>query len=172
VSQLLELEAVSKRFGRVLVADDLTLAIESGAAVGIVGPNGAGKTSLFGMIAGDLAPDHGLIRFDGRPLAGIDAARRCRIGIGRTFQVPRPFEGMTVFENVLVAAQQGGDERGRASHRLAAAVLRETGLWGEANRPAGQLGLLQRKRLEVAATASPSSGSSTSCGRSSHSSIG
>jgi branched-chain amino acid transport system ATP-binding protein len=82
--------------------------------VGIVGPNGAGKTSLFGLISGDLAPGAGEVRFAGRTITRLDAAARCRLGIGRTYQVPRPFADMTVFENLLVAAQQGGGLRRRA----------------------------------------------------------
>ncbi|MGZ8437774.1 MAG: ABC transporter ATP-binding protein [Candidatus Limnocylindrales bacterium] len=147
---LLELDGVSKRFGRVSVAEDLSLRVGAGDALGIVGPNGAGKTSLFGMISGDLAPDTGDVLFDGHRINGLDASARCRLGIGRTYQVPRPFAGMTVFENVLVAAQQGGAVAGRASHEWAAGVLRDTGLLEDANRPAEQLGLLQRKRLELA----------------------
>ena len=147
---LLELVGVRKEFGRVLVAADLSLTVDAGDAVGIVGPNGAGKTSLFGMISGDLAPDAGEIRFEGRSVTRLDAAARCRLGIGRTYQVPRPFEAMTVFENVLVAAQQGAHQAGQASFDLAAAVLDSTGLRADANRRAGQLGLLQRKRLELA----------------------
>jgi branched-chain amino acid transport system ATP-binding protein len=147
---LLELDQVSKSFGRVVVADGLSLAIGPGDAVGMVGPNGAGKTSLFGLISGDLAPSSGDIRLDGAAVTHLDAAARCRLGIGRTYQVPRPFVDMTVFENVLVAAAQGGRLRGRASHQRAAAVLERTGLLPEANTPAGRLGLLQRKRLELA----------------------
>ena len=147
---LLELHGVSKRFGRVVVADDLSLVVQPGDALGIVGPNGAGKTSLFGIVSGDLAPDTGQVRLGGNPITHLDAAARCRLGIGRTYQVPRPFEGMTVFENALIAAQQGGTTRGRASHQLAAEVLADTGILADANRPAGQLGLLQRKRLELA----------------------
>ncbi len=150
VGRLLELDRVSKRFGRVLVAEDLSLSVAAGDALGIVGPNGAGKTSLFGMISGDLAPDSGEIRLDGRSVNRLDSAIRCRLGIGRTYQVPRPFEDMTVFENVLVAAQQGGGARGQASFDVAAAVLDRAGLAAEANRPAGRLGLLGRKRLELA----------------------
>jgi len=149
VAPLLELDHVSKRFGRVVVAEDLSLAVEPGDAIGIVGPNGAGKTSLFAMVSGDLSPDAGGIRLDGRVVTRLDAAARCRLGIGRTYQVPRPFEGMTVFENVLVAAQQGGGERGHAAFDHTAAVLAEIGLAREANRSAGTLGLLQRKRLEL-----------------------
>ena len=118
--------------------------------VGIVGPNGAGKTSLFGLISGDLAPGAGEIRFGGRTVTKLDAAARCRLGVGRTYQVPRPFGDMTVFENLLVAAQQGGGLRRRASYAAAVEALERTGISGQANAPAERLGLLQRKRLELA----------------------
>ena len=147
---LLELEGLSKSFGRVVVADNLSLVIGAGDMVGIVGPNGAGKSSLFGLIAGDLAPSAGQIRFAGHPVNGLDAAARCRLGIGRTFQVPKPFGAMTVFENVLVAAQQGAGLRRQAGYAAAAAALELTGLGADANSQAERLGLLSRKRLEVA----------------------
>src|ERR1022692_4908844 len=147
---LLELDGVTKSFGRVVVADNLSFTIGGGDIVGIVGPNGAGKTSLFGLIAGVLAPTSGAIRFDGVPVTGLDPAARCRLGIGRTYQVPRPFGEMTVFENVLVAVQQGAGLRRRPSYAAAAAVLERTGLSGDANSPAERLGLLSRKRLELA----------------------
>ena len=147
---LLELDQVTKRFGEVTIVEDLSLDVAAGEALGIVGPNGAGKTSLFGVISGDLFPDRGAVRFDGRDITWLDAAVRCRLGIGRTYQVPRPFESMTVFENVLVAVQQGAGERRQASYAGASSVLERTGLGPEANEPAGRLGLLSRKRLEVA----------------------
>jgi branched-chain amino acid transport system ATP-binding protein len=147
---LLELAGLSKSFGRVVVADKLSLAIGRSDLVGIVGPNGAGKSSLFGLIAGDLAADSGQVVFDGAPVTKLSAAARCRLGIGRTFQVPKPFGAMTVFENVLVAAQQGSGLRGRPSYAYAARVLELTGLAADANSPAERLGLLSRKRLEVA----------------------
>ena len=147
---LLELDRVSKRFGSILVADELSLHVERGAMIGIVGPNGAGKSSLFSMISGDLAPNAGAVRFEGRDVTGLDPAERCRLGIGRTYQVPRSFEHMTVFENVLVAACRGAGRSGQQANELAAAVLRETNLMAEANRPASRLGLVQRKRLEMA----------------------
>jgi branched-chain amino acid transport system ATP-binding protein len=128
----------------------VSIRVGIGEALGIVGPNGAGKTSLFSMISGDLSPDEGRVVFLGRDVTALDAAARCRLGIGRTFQVPRSFERMTVFENVLVAAQQGAAARGQAAYDLAALVLEQTGLLGFANRQAGALTLLQRKRLEVA----------------------
>src|SRR5580692_5468004 len=147
---LLELDHVTKRFGRVVIADDLSFSVNAGDTVGIVGPNGAGKTSLFGLISGDLSPDAGHVKFAGRDITRLDSAGRCRLGIGRTYQVPRPFAGMTAFENVLVAAQQGAGLRRKASYAAAADALERTGIAGEANLPAGRLGLLARKRLEIA----------------------
>jgi branched-chain amino acid transport system ATP-binding protein len=149
-SPLLELDHVTKRFGRVVIAEDLSFSVGAGDTVGIVGPNGAGKTSLFGLISGDLAPGAGQVSFAGKNVTRLDPAARCRLGIGRTYQVPRPFVDMTVFENVLVAAQQGGSLRRKASYAAASAALDRTGIAGEANVPAGRLGLLARKRLEIA----------------------
>jgi branched-chain amino acid transport system ATP-binding protein len=149
-TDLLQLDAICKSFGRVVVADNLSLAVGAGDLVGIVGPNGAGKSSLFGLIAGDLTPSSGEIRFAGESVTRKDAAARCRLGIGRTFQVPKPFGAMTVFENVLVAVQQGSGLRRRSSYAAAADVLERTGLARDANAPAERLGLLSRKRLELA----------------------
>jgi len=147
---VLELEGISKKFGRLVVADDLNLSIEAGESVGIVGPNGAGKSTLFAMIAGELRPDAGVVRFDGADIGRLRPSRRARLGIGRTFQVPRPFEDMTVFENVLVCVQDGAGQTGRSARDAATTVLDEIGLLGQANLPAGRLTLLQRKRLELA----------------------
>ena len=150
VDPLLELARVSKRFGSIVVADSLSLTLHGGDAVGMVGPNGAGKTSLFSLISGDLSPNSGELRFEGRQVTRLDTAARCRLGIARTYQVPRSFEHMTVFENVLVAAHRGAGLRGRDASTLAAGVLEETGLRSQANLPASRLGLVQRKRLELA----------------------
>lgn len=150
MSALLELKGLDKRFGQVIVAQGITLAVAPGEAVGIVGPNGAGKSTLFAMISGDVTPDAGQVLFDGQELAGTPAHARCRAGIGRTYQVPRPFEKMTVFENVLVSATQGAGLHGQEAYDRAAAVLATTGLGEAANAQAGSLALLQRKRLEVA----------------------
>jgi len=147
---LLELAGVSKRFGSIVVADSLSLALRGSDAVGIVGPNGAGKTSLFSLISGDLSPNSGEVRFDGRPVTRLDTAERCRLGIARTYQVPRSFEHMTVFENVLVAVHRGAGLQGRAAFELVTAVLDETDLRDEANWTASRLGLVKRKRLELA----------------------
>jgi branched-chain amino acid transport system ATP-binding protein len=147
---LLELDAVSKSFGKVVVADRLSLTVGAGDVLGMVGPNGAGKTSVFGLISGTLEPSAGEIRFAGTAVTRMRAPDRCRLGIGRTFQVPRPFGNMTVFENVLVAVQQGAGLRRQASYDAAAQALSRAGLLGQANVLADRLGLLQRKRLELA----------------------
>jgi branched-chain amino acid transport system ATP-binding protein len=141
---------VSKRFGQVVVADQLTLAVDAGELLGIVGPNGAGKTTLFGMISGDVRPDAGEIELDSRPITALAPSARTRMGIGRTYQVPRPFEHMTVFENVLTGAVHGAGQPRAAAHESALRVLALTGLLELANSPAGRLNLLARKRLEVA----------------------
>jgi branched-chain amino acid transport system ATP-binding protein len=148
---LLEVDAVTKRFGALVVLEDLTFSVAPGQALGIVGPNGAGKTTALDIVAGDLAPTLGHVRFDGRDVTRMPAHARCRLGIGRTSQVPRPFEGLTVFENVLVGATFGGERRQGASGRDAATVdaLELTGMLPAANRLAGTLSLLDRKRLEL-----------------------
>jgi branched-chain amino acid transport system ATP-binding protein len=149
-TSLLEVDTVSKRFGQVLVADRMSLSVEQGATLGIVGPNGAGKTSLFGMVSGEIRPDAGDIRIDGQSIIRLDPARRVRLGVGRTHQVPRPFTGMTVFENVLVSAHQGAGLRSTSATSRALDAVEESGLGAHANTLAGRLGLLSRKRLELA----------------------
>lgn len=147
---LLGLDGVSKSFGRVTVAKELTLEVGAGEALGIVGPNGAGKTSLFAIISGDLRPDDGHVWFEGKDVTHVSPHVRTRAGIGRTYQVPRPFEQLTVFENVLVSGHQGAALRGKDAWSNSMEVLERTGLVDLANTPAGRLSLLQRKRLEVA----------------------
>src|SRR5437773_10350157 len=100
---LLELNRVTKKYGSVVVADELSLAVEQGDIVGIVGPNGAGKTSLFGLIGCDLAADAGEIHIHGQNLARLDAYARWRLGTGRTYQLPRPFSHISVLSNVRCA---------------------------------------------------------------------
>lgn len=150
MSTLLELSNVSKSFGRLLVCNDLSLRLEAGTALGILGPNGAGKTTLLNLISGDLPVSSGKILLHGQDVTAVPAYQRCRMGIGRTFQIPRPFETMTVFENVLVGALYGSQKYEKDSSDLCADVLRLTGLYQQANTPAGNLRLLDRKRLELA----------------------
>ncbi len=147
---LLELESVSRSFGSLKVTDGLTLAVAPGEALGIIGPNGAGKTTLMNLIAGDLPLDAGTIRFDGRDITQLRAPQRCRAGIARSYQIPQPFVGLTVLENVLVGAVFGAGHGERAARPLALRALERTGLAAKANRLAGSLPLLDRKRLELA----------------------
>ena len=147
---ILQGHSIVKRFGRLVVLDDVDFAIEQGSAVGIVGPNGAGKTTLLDVLAGAQAPNGGSISFRGADVTTSSAAVRCRMGIGRTHQVPRPFTDMTVFENAYVGATAGGGLRGRAAYDRCLSVLETSGLLSVANRRAASLGLLDRKRLELA----------------------
>src|SRR6202034_647831 len=105
--------------------------------------------------SGDLAPGAGEVRFAGHTVTKLDPAARCRLGIGRTYQVPRPFGDMTVFESLLLAAQQGGGLRRRPSYAAAVQALERTGIETQANVPAERLGLLQRKRLELGRALAP-----------------
>jgi len=147
---MLELAAVSRTFGGLIVIDRINFSVGEGEIVGILGPNGAGKTTLFNMIAGVLSPSSGRILFGQRDITGMRAWDRCRLGIGRTYQVPRPFAHMSVFENVLVAATHGGRLSLKRARSEAEAVLVRVGLADRAMIPAGRLGLLDMKQLELA----------------------
>ena len=142
--------SIEKRYGRLVVLDSVDLALAAGSAVGIVGPNGAGKTTLLDVLAGAQAPNAGSIHFRGADVTGSTAAERCRMGIARTHQVPRPFANMTIFENVYVGATAGAGLHGSAAYDRCLSVLEVTGLLRVANRSAESLGLLHRKRLELA----------------------
>lgn len=150
MSALLSVSDLSKSFGAVTVADATSFDVPEGAAIGILGPNGAGKTSLFNLITGALKPDRGRITFGGRDITASSAPQRCKMGIARSFQVPQPFGGMTVFENTLVGAMQGAGLPAREAEAYAVEVLAATGLLAKANVQAGKLTLLDRKRMELA----------------------
>jgi branched-chain amino acid transport system ATP-binding protein len=147
---ILAFEKVSKRFGAVVVAQRIDLALAEGEALGIIGPNGAGKTTLFGIACGTVAPDAGRVILAGVDITRLAPERRCRMGIGRSFQIPQPFNGMTVFENLVVAAAFGGGRREKDVYPRCVELLGHCGLADKANRPAGSLTLLDRKRLELA----------------------
>lgn len=149
---LLSGRRIVKRFGSLTVLHGVDIAIQRGEALGVVGPNGAGKTTLFGVLAGVLPATEGQVFFEGRDITSVPAEMRCRQGIARTHQVPRPFLGMTVFENTLVAAQQGAALRGALATRKAQEALDRVGIGALAHRSAATLGLLDRKRLELART--------------------
>ena len=150
MAPILTLEKISKRFGAVVVANGIDLSLDQGEALGIIGPNGAGKTTLFGMITGTVMPDSGRVVFGGRDISRDKPERRCRAGIARSFQIPQPFGGMSVFENLVVAAAFGGGRRERDVYGRCAELLARCGLSDKANRRAGSLTLLDRKRLELA----------------------
>lgn len=149
MSSILQLDGLGKAFGAVTVADDLSYELGNGEALGIIGPNGAGKTTMFNLITGTLSPDSGAIRFQGEDVTRHSAARRCRAGIARSFQVPQPFSGMTVFENAMVAATQAAGLTAHDAERHCIDVLEQTALLDKANTVAGSLTLLDRKRLEM-----------------------
>src|SRR5664279_3645800 len=142
MAPILALENISKRFGAVVVADSIDLALAEGEALGIIGPNGAGKTTLFGIAAGTVAPDAGRVIFAGEDITRLPPERRCRKGIARSFQVPQPFSGMTVFENVVVAAAFAGGVREASVYDACADLLERCGLADKANKRAGGLTLL------------------------------
>jgi branched-chain amino acid transport system ATP-binding protein len=150
MTAILEVRDLSKRFGKVVTAEDISFSVEPGTALGIVGPNGAGKSTLLSMINGTLNPDAGSIMFDGVDITRLSAGARSEMGIGRSFQIPRPFVDMTVFENVYVGAAFGGQSRGQAGYDSAAEALDIAGMLHLSDVPAGQLRLLDRKRLELA----------------------
>lgn len=150
MSAILSLEGISKSFGAVVVADDLDLELAEGEVLGMLGPNGAGKTSLFGIMTGTLAPDAGRVVFTNHDITHLSAARRCRMGIARSFQVPQPFGGMTVFENLVVAGAFAKRQREGDVYARAARILEQCGLAAKANTKAHSLTLLDRKRLELA----------------------
>jgi branched-chain amino acid transport system ATP-binding protein len=147
---ILQLESLSKAFGSVVVADTVDLEVEEGAALGIIGPNGAGKTSLFNLITGSLKPDAGVVRLAGRDITALPPQMRARGGIARSFQIPQPFANLSVFENLLVGATHAGNRSESEVVERCGTILESTGLLGLANRPAGTLTLLERKRLELA----------------------
>lgn len=149
MTPILEVQGLAKAFGAVTVAEGQSWALHPGEALGVIGPNGAGKTSMFNLVTGVLRPDAGVIRLDGQDITGWSAARRCRAGIARSFQVPQPFAHMTVFENAFVAATQGAGLGARAAEALCLEMLERTGLLPRSNARAGGLTLLERKRLEL-----------------------
>ena len=149
MSALLELAGVSKRFRGLVAVDQVSFSVPEGAIFAVIGPNGAGKTTLFSMIAGAMAPDDGAIRFAGEAIHGLGADQVCRRGIARTFQIVRPFPGLSVEDNVVIGALLHCRDVAAARER-ARALLQRLDLFDRRGRIAATLTLPDRKRLEVA----------------------
>ena len=150
MTDVLTLTHVSKSFGALKVTDDASFSVPNGQALGIIGPNGAGKSTLFNLITGNALADAGTITLLGKDVTRMPAMDRVRMGVGRSFQIPQPFEGLTVFENLLTAAAYGQGKREAEVAEDCIAILTDTELLRKANQLAGTLSLLDRKRLELA----------------------
>ena len=149
----LELRGVTKRFGGVAALSDVSFVVPEGEILGIIGPNGAGKTTLLNCISGIYKPDSGSVEFEGRTISGMAPHRVARLGVGRTFQVVKPFQSMTVRENAAVGALFGSDKARlppKAAFQRADEVLEMVGLAPKAGQRVGGLTIPDRKRLEVA----------------------
>ncbi len=147
---ILSLRSVSKSFGALKVTDDVSFDVEEGEALGIIGPNGAGKSTLFNLITGNHRPSTGAVILDGKDVTRQTPMQRCVSGVGRSFQIPQPFGHLTVYENLMVAAQFGGGKDGAEAPAFCMDILARTGLSRLADVTTGGLPLLQRKRLELA----------------------
>ena len=145
----LEIEGLGKRFRGLRAVHDVSFTVPAGAIHALIGPNGAGKTTIFNMIAGVFAPDSGAVRLDGQVISGLRPDRICDAGVGRTFQLVKPFKGLSVLENVTVGALHRKAHLGEA-REVAAAILSRLGLYDRRHQLAESLTLPDRKRLEVA----------------------
>jgi len=148
--EILLVQDLTKTFGNLTAVDHLTFDAQEGEILGMMGPNGAGKTTVFNLITGVYGPSRGKVIYQGKDVTHLSAAHRCRLGIGRTYQIPRPFENMTVFENLLVGAEYGAGLKGKQARAEATEILDFTGLLPKKEMFAGKLPLLDRKRLELA----------------------
>jgi branched-chain amino acid transport system ATP-binding protein len=149
-SALLEVEGVTKRFGGFTAVNRLTLHVKAGERFGLIGPNGSGKTTLINCVSGSLPVDGGRILFDGHDITDLPAHRRTRLGVVRTFQIPKPFSSMTVLENLDIPLEYAAHRRAREADADAADILRSIGLEAKAHlRPAG-LTQIEMRKLELA----------------------
>jgi branched-chain amino acid transport system ATP-binding protein len=147
---ILKFDHVDAGYGSVKILHDLSFSVEEGQVLGVIGPNGCGKSTMFNALIGLIIPTAGTISFDGHDITKLSPHKRAGMGIGRTYQVPRPFEKLSVFENVLVAAVHGAGHSEKNGARIAHHALDVTGLLEKESVIAGELTLLDRKRLEIA----------------------
>lgn len=146
---ILTVNHLTKSFGRLRAVDSLSFEVREGEILGVMGPNGAGKTTVFNLLTGVLKPDEGDIQYQGKDITHESPAKRCRRGIGRTYQIPRPFDKMTVFENLLVGAVHGGGLSEKRARGKVRDILDLIGLISKTDHLAGSLPLLDRKTLEL-----------------------
>lgn len=150
MSNMLEFNNICAGYGRIQILKGLSFSVEKGQVCGVIGPNGSGKTTMFNALLGLIRTMSGRIIFDGEDITRMPPNIRCRQGIGRTFQIPRPFSNLSVYENVLVASVHGAGLSERASREKAIEVLKFTDLYDKRECLSGELTLMDRKRLEVA----------------------
>ncbi len=150
MGNILEFQNINAGYGRIEVLHDLSFEVKEGQVYGVIGPNGSGKSTMFNAVLGLSRATCGSIIFDGIDITRTPPNVRCKMGIGRTFQIPRPFENMSVYENVLIATVHGANLSERAGKSSALDALKLTGLYDKREVRAGELTLLDRKRLEVA----------------------
>jgi len=147
---LLEVNRLTKRFGGFMALHEVTIHVKAGERFGLIGPNGSGKTTLINCVSGSLPADGGRIVFDGRDITGLAAHRRTRLGLVRSFQIPKPFSSMTVLENLDIPLEYAAHERSDAADADAMEILRAIGLESKAHlRPAG-LTQIEMRKLELA----------------------
>jgi branched-chain amino acid transport system ATP-binding protein len=148
---MLAVEGLTKRFGGFTAVHNVSFAVEKGEILGLIGPNGSGKSTIFNMLSGTLAPNHGSIRFEGQEIGGQPPHHITNVGIGRTFQIPRPFRRLSIFENVALAGFYGQGRHSRT--RAFEAAERALGLVGlpiDRHAPVDGLGAAGLKKLELA----------------------
>jgi len=150
MSTILKVDDLHVGYGKFKVLHSLSFEVEEGQVLGVIGPNGAGKTTLMNALSGLVIPYKGSIVFSEHDITKLSCDKRCCLGLGRTYQIPRPFEGLSVFENVLVGAAYGTKRTEHAAAPGALEVLKRTALFEKRDVIAGQLTLLDRKRLEIA----------------------
>ena len=150
MGNILEFRNICAGYGRIQILNDLSFEVEEGQVYGVIGPNGSGKSTMFNALLGIIRPTSGAIYFDNIDITRTPPHMRCRMGLGRTFQIPRPFENMSVYENVLVGAVHGTGQSEKKAHYAAIDALKLTGLYDKRELLSGELPLLDRKRLEVA----------------------
>ena len=149
---ILEVRNLTKAFGGLVAVKDLDLIVHEGEILGLIGPNGSGKTTSFNLISGFLKPDQGVLTFTGRDITGLKPHKTCHIGIARTFQLTRPFAGMTALQNVMIGRMYGGDpiRSMRKAEEECESMLQFVGLGGRAKSLVSGFGVVDRKRLELA----------------------